>query len=484
MPVARRNKYPLLEKVLISDIGSEGKALARLENKVVFVSGAIPGDVVDIQIKRKRKSFMEGRVVRFHTYSSDRQEAVCEHFGVCGGCKWQMLPYADQIRFKQKQVKDQLERIGGFKGLEVKPILGSKQSEFYRNKLEFTFSNKRWLTEDEIKEEGEFKDRDALGFHIPGLFDKIVDIKKCWLQPDPSNGIRNTVKSYALENNLSFFDIREQVGLLRNLIIRTASTGEIMVIISFFEDNPEAIIALMEHLKDKFPDITSLQYVVNQKKNDTILDQKIICYHGRDHIFEKMEGLNFKIGPKSFYQTNSAQAYELYKIARDFADLKGIETVYDLYTGTGTIANFMASKVKKVIGIESVPEAIDDARVNAELNDIKNAEFVVGDMKDVFNDRLFEQYDRPDVIILDPPRAGIHENVVVALKKAKAEKIIYISCNPATQARDLALMADLYTIEAVQPVDMFPHTHHVENVVSLALTSSIEHQKNNSEPRD
>ncbi|MEA1877977.1 MAG: 23S rRNA (uracil(1939)-C(5))-methyltransferase RlmD [Bacteroidota bacterium] len=467
--MARRNKYPLLEKVLISDIGAEGKALARLENKVVFVSGAIPGDVVDIQVKRKRKSFMEGRVVRFHTYSPDRQEAVCEHFGVCGGCKWQMLPYADQISFKQKQVKDQLERIGGFKGLEVKSILGSKQSEFYRNKLEFTFSNKRWLTESEIKVDREFKDRDALGFHIPGLFDKIVDIKKCWLQPEPSNEIRNAIKSFALEHNLSFFDIREQVGLLRNLIIRTASTGELMVIVSFFEDNSEAIKALMDHLKDEFPDITSLQYVVNQKKNDTILDQKIICYHGRDHIFEQMEDLKFKIGPKSFYQTNSSQAYELYKIARDFADFNGNETVYDLYTGTGTIANFMASKVKKVVGIETVPEAIDDARVNAELNGIKNTEFVVGDMKDVFNDKLFEQFGRPDVIILDPPRAGIHENVVVALKKAKAKKIIYISCNPATQARDLALLADLYTIEAVQPVDMFPHTHHVENIVKIKL---------------
>lgn len=467
--MARRNKYPLLENVLISDIGAEGKALARLENKVVFVSGAIPGDVVDIQVKRKRKSFMEGRVVRFHTYSPDRQEAVCEHFGVCGGCKWQMLPYADQISFKQKQVKDQLERIGGFKGLEVKPIMGSKQSEFYRNKLEFTFSNKRWLTESEIKVDREFKDRDALGFHIPGLFDKIVDIKKCWLQPDPSNEIRNAVKNFALEHNLNFFDIREQVGLLRNLIIRTASTGEVMVIVSFFEDNTGAIKALMDHLVDKFPDITSLQYVVNQKKNDTILDQKIICYHGRDHIFEKMEELKFKIGPKSFYQTNSSQAYELYKVARDFADFEGNETVYDLYTGTGTIANFMASKVKKVIGIETVPEAIDDARVNAELNGIKNAEFVVGDMKDVFNDTLFEKHGRPDVIILDPPRAGIHENVLVALKKAKAKKIIYISCNPATQARDLALLADLYTIEAVQPVDMFPHTHHVENVVKIKL---------------
>jgi len=467
--VGRRNKYPLLENVLISDIGAEGKALARLDNKVVFVSGAIPGDVVDIQIKRKRKSYMEGRVVRFHKYSSDRQEAVCEHFGVCGGCKWQMLPYADQIKFKEKQVVDQLERIGGFKGIEVKPILGSKYSEFYRNKLEFTFSNKRWLTEDEIKEESEYKERRALGFHIPGLFDKIVDINKCWLQPDPSNQIRNAVKSFALEHDLSFFDIREQLGLLRNLIIRTASTGEIMVIISFFENEPEAIKALLEFLKKEFPDITSLQYVINQKKNDTILDQNIICYYGRDHIFEKMEDLQFKIGPKSFYQTNSSQAYELYKIARDFADFKGDETIYDLYTGTGTIANFMAAKVKKVIGIETVPEAIDDARVNAELNGIMNAEFVVGDMKDVFNDSLFDKYGRPDIVILDPPRAGLHDNVIVSLKKVKAKTIIYISCNPATQARDLALLSDLYKIEDVQAVDMFPHTHHVENVVKIRL---------------
>lgn len=459
----------MLEKVLISDVGAEGKALAKLDNKVVFVTGAIPGDVVDIQVKRKRKSFMEGRVVKFHTYSPNRQEAVCEHFGVCGGCKWQMLPYSDQIGYKEKQVKDQLERIGGFKGIEVKPILGSKQSEFYRNKLEFTFSNKRWLTEDEIKKDREFKERNALGFHIPGLFDKIVDIKKCWLQPDPSNQIRDAVKSFALKNGLTFFDIREQVGLLRNLIIRTASTGEVMVIVSFFEDNMEAIEALMEHLKNNFPEITSLQYVVNKKKNDTILDQNIICYNGRDHIFEKMEELSFKIGPKSFYQTNSSQAYELYKIARDFADLKGDETLYDLYTGTGTIANFMASRVKKVVGVETVPESIEDAKVNAELNGIDNAEFLVGDMKDVFNDKLFAKYGRPDVVILDPPRAGIHENVVTVLKEAKAKKIIYISCNPGTQARDIALLSELYTIDEVQPVDMFPHTHHVENVVKLSL---------------
>ncbi len=470
--MSRRNKYPLLEKVEIVDVGAEGKALGRLENKVVFVAGAIPGDVVDIQIKRKRKSFMEGHVVHFHTYSPDRIEAVCAHFGICGGCKWQMLPYEAQIAYKQKQVKDQLERIGGFKNLEVRTILGSENSEFYRNKLEFTFSNKRWLTESEIKEETEFKQRNALGFHVPGLFDKVVDIDKCWLQPDPSNQIRDAVKEYALKNELSFFDIREQVGLLRNLIIRTSSTGEIMVIVSFFKNHSDAIIGLMDHLKDAFPSITSLQYVVNEKKNDTILDQEIICYHGRDHIFERMEGLSFKIGPKSFYQTNSSQAYELYKIAREFADLQGDETLYDLYTGTGTIANFMASRAKKVIGIETVPEAIEDARMNAEFNNIKNAEFLVGDMKDVFNASLFKKYGRPDVVILDPPRAGIHENVVEVLKKALPTKIIYVSCNPGTQARDLALLSELYDIAAVQPVDMFPHTHHVENIVKLILKTN------------
>lgn len=454
---------------MISDVGAEGKAIAKLENKVVFVTGAVPGDVVDVQIKRKRKSYMEGRVVKFHTYSSNRQKAVCEHFGVCGGCKWQMLPYSDQISYKEKQVKDQLERIGGFKDLKIEPILGAKQSEFYRNKLEFTFSNKRWLTEDEIKVGTQFKERNALGFHIPGLFDKIVDITKCWLQADPSNQIRNAVKSFALKEDLTFFDIREQVGLLRNLIIRTSSTGETMVILSFFEDNMEAIKSLLDHIKESFPEITSLQYVINRKKNDTILDQEIICYYGRDHIFEKMEDLTFKIGPKSFYQTNSDQAYELYKIVRQFADLKGDEIVYDLYTGTGTIANFMASQAKKVLGIETIPEAIDDAKVNAGLNGIENTEFLVGDMKDVFNEALFTKYGRPDLVILDPPRAGIHENVVIALKKAKAEKIIYVSCNPGTQARDLAMLAELYTIDAVQAVDMFPHTHHVENVVKLIL---------------
>ena len=469
--MGRRQKYPLLEKVEVVDIGSDGKAIARIDNKVVFVTHAVPGDVVDIQVKRKRKSFLEGVITKFHTYSELRQDSVCEHFGTCGGCKWQMLPYQMQIEHKGKQVKDQLERIGGFKGVEVMPILGSAKTEFYRNKLEFTFSNKRWLTQEEITQETEFKQRNALGFHVPGLFDKVVDIKKCWLQPDPSNQIRDAVKQYAYDTGLTFFDLREQVGLLRNLIVRTSSTGEVMIVISFFEDRMDEIESLLAYLQGEFPQITSLNYVINQKKNDTILDQTIVCYSGRDHIFEEMEGLKFKIGPKSFYQTNSDQAYVLYKVAREFADLSGEEIVYDLYTGTGTIANFISGKSKRVIGIETVPEAIEDAKVNAKLNKIENADFLVGDMKDVFNEELFGQYGHPDVIILDPPRAGIHTNVVEVLKKAKATKIVYISCNPGTQARDLALLADLYEIKKVQPVDMFPHTHHVENVVLLNIRS-------------
>jgi 23S rRNA (uracil1939-C5)-methyltransferase len=472
--VVKRKKYPLLKNVEIIDIGAEGKALARWENKVVFVTQAVPGDIVDIQIKRKRKSFLEGIITDYRSYSAMRQDPVCSHFGVCGGCKWQMLPYEKQLAQKEKQVRDQLQRIGGFRDLKVERILGSHKTEFYRNKLEYTFSNKRWLTNQEVDQQTEILQRNALGFHVPGLFDKVVDIDKCWLQKDPSNQIRNSIKDYALEYGLSFFDLREQAGLLRNLIIRTSSTGELMVILSFFEDNDHEIRSLLDHLRDRFPEITSLNYVVNQKKNDTILDQEIICYSGRDHIFEEMEGLNFKIGPKSFYQTNSEQAYELYKIARNYAQLSGVEVVYDLYTGTGTIANFLASSSRKVIGIETVPEAISDARQNAQINGIQNAEFLVGDMKDVFTEDLFKIHGHPDVVILDPPRAGIHSNVLEVLLKGRAKRIVYVSCNPATQARDLAVLATAYSIEKVQPVDMFPHTHHVENVVSLGLKDSPE----------
>lgn len=451
-------------------MGAEGKALARVGEKVVFVTQAVPGDVVDIQVKRKRKSFMEGVITRYHRMSDIRQEPVCAHFGVCGGCKWQMLPYALQLEQKEKQVKDQLERIGGFKNLTVQPILGSPQSEFYRNKLEFTFSNKRWLTQDEINKEEPLASREAVGFHVPGLFDKVVDIDTCWLQPDPSNAIRNFIRGYAREHHLSFYDLREQQGFLRNLIIRTSSTGELMVILSVADHRDQELRALLDALMAAFPEITSLQYVINQKKNDTILDQELICYAGRDHIFEEMEGLRFKIGAKSFYQTNPAQAHALYRVALRFAGLTGSEVVYDLYTGTGTIANFLARQARHVVGIEAVPEAIADARENARLNRLTNTEFLVGDMRVVLNQALFDQSGYPDVIVLDPPRAGLHPQVIEVLNQAAAPRIVYVSCNPATQARDLALLAGRYTIREVQPVDMFPHTHHVENVVLLELT--------------
>ncbi len=465
--MGRKQSLPLLERVTITNIAAEGKALGRVDEKVVFTSMAVPGDLVDIQLRKKRKGYLEGYVTKYHELSALRQQPVCAHFGVCGGCKWQMLPYSEQLKFKEQQVVDQLTRIGRIENLQVLPILGSATSEFYRNKLEFTFSNKRWLTQDEISTDQSITERNALGFHVPGLFDKVVDIEACHLQADPSNAIRNTVRTFALENKLSFFDLREQTGLLRNLIVRTSSTGELMVILSFFEDDTPARESILKHLKASFPQISSLNYVINQKKNDTILDQEIICFAGNDHIREEMEGLQFIIGPKSFYQTNSAQAYKLYQVARNFAQLTGEETVYDLYTGTGTIANFLASKSKKVIGIETVPEAIADARVNANYNKIENAEFLVGDMKDVFNEHLFSQYGLPDVVVLDPPRAGIHQNVVDVLLQAAPARIVYVSCNPGTQARDIQLLSAKYQVEQVQPVDMFPHTHHVENVVSL-----------------
>jgi 23S rRNA (uracil1939-C5)-methyltransferase len=470
--VGRKKQLPLLERITITDIAAEGKAIARTDNRVVFVAMAVPGDVVDIQVRKKRKGFFEGQVVKMHEQSEIRQEPVCEHFGVCGGCKWQMLPYAEQLKFKEKQVRDQLSRIGHIQDPPVQAIMGAKESEYYRNKLEFTFSNKRWLTHEEISSQDGIENRNALGFHVPGLFDKVVDIKKCFLQQDPSNAIRIAVSDFAQNNGLSFFDLREQTGMLRNLIIRTASTGEVMVIVAFFENDQARREMLMNHLHTAFPEITSLNYVINQKRNDTILDQDIICFAGSDHIREEMEGLSFKIGPKSFYQTNSDQAYELYKVAREFADLSGEEIVYDLYTGTGTIANFLASKAKRVIGIETVPEAIGDARLNAENNGISNTDFVVGDMKDVFNESLFNKYGLPDVVVLDPPRAGIHQNVVDVLIKARPKRIVYVSCNPATQARDISLMSQFYYVEKVQPVDMFPHTHHVENVALLTHKKS------------
>lgn len=466
----RRKNLPFLENVEILDAGSEGKAIAKVDEKILFVKGAIPGDICDIQVTKKKKSYLEGRVKKVVQKSPIREEAFCAHFGVCGGCKWQEMNYAKQTEFKQKQVHDNFKHLGKFEFPEIETILGSEKTKYYRNKLEFTFSNKRWLLDGEV-ENAEEKNLElqlnALGFHVPGRFDKIVDVDHCYLQGDDSNAIRNEVRRYALENSLSFFDLKQQEGLLRNLIIRTTSTGETMVVVAFYENDKTAIDGLMQHLQESFPDITSLLYVVNPKKNDTIGDLDILTYSGKDFIEEEMEGIKFRIGPKSFYQTNSDQAYELYKITREFAGLNKEDIVYDLYTGTGTIANFVAKSVKKVIGVEYVPEAIVDAKINSENNGIENTSFFAGDMKDVLNNDFVEKHGRPSVIITDPPRAGMHENVVNTILNAAPEKIVYVSCNPATQARDLNLLWPTYKVERVRPVDMFPHTHHVENVVLL-----------------
>ncbi len=467
--MARKNKYnlPFIEGLEITGLAAEGNALGRVNDQVVFVQMAVPGDVVDVQVFSKKRRFMEARIVHFVHRSPLRTEPFCEHFGTCGGCKWQHLPYAEQLKFKQQQVVDQLTRIGKVALPEISPILGSAQTEFYRNKLEYTFANRRWMTREEIAAGDEIVAGEALGFHIPGMFDKILDIKKCWLQPDPSNAIRLATKAFCIENGYTFLDARQHTGLVRNIVIRTASTGEVMVIVIFSGEFEPANLALLDHLREKFPAITSLMYVVNAKLNDSYADQQILLHSGRDHIFEEMEGLRFKIGPKSFYQTNSAQAYELYKVVREQADLKGDETLYDLYTGTGTIANFVASQCAKVVGIEYVPEAIEDARVNADLNGITNTAFYAGDMKDLLKGPFIEANGAPDVVVLDPPRAGIHEDVALTLLEAAPRRIVYVSCNPATQARDIALLDEKYAVAHVQPVDMFPHTHHVENVVTL-----------------
>jgi len=469
--LARKKKeLPLLEKVMITDVAAEGKAIAKVNDLVIFVPYVVPGDVVDLQVKRKKNKYAEAEAVKFHEYAKMRAVPFCEHYGVCGGCKWQVLPYSEQIRFKQKQVTDNLSRIGKIDLPEITPILGSEKTQFYRNKLEFTFSNKRWLTYDEIKQNVKYDQMNAVGFHIPGAFDKVLAIEKCWLQDDISNRIRNAVRDYAYEQNYTFFDIRAQVGMLRNMIIRTSSTGELMVIlICKIEDEEEMarFRQILQYIGDLFPEITSLMYVVNNKCNDTITDLDVLLFKGNDYIFEEMEGLRFKIGPKSFYQTNSDQAYNLYKITREFAGLSGDELVYDLYTGTGTIANFVARKARQVIGIEYVPEAIEDAKVNAEINGIENTLFFAGDMKDLLTQDFINEYGRPDVIITDPPRAGMHQDVIDVLLFAEPKRIVYVSCNPATQARDLALLDEKYKVTAVQPVDMFPHTHHVENVVLL-----------------
>ena len=469
--MARKKKeLPLLEKVTITDVAAEGKALAKVNDLVIFVPYVVPGDVVDLQIKRKKNHYAEAVAVKFHEYSPERAEPFCQHYGVCGGCKWQCLSYENQIKYKQKQVFDNLTRIGKVELPEFMPILGSEKTRFYRNKLEFTFSNKRWLTEEEVKQDVKYDQMNAVGFHIPGAFDKVLAIEKCWLQDDISNQIRNAIRGYAYAHELEFFNLRTQEGMLRNMMVRTSSTGELMVLLQCKIVNDTQLAQmkeLLQYVGDTFPQITSLLYVINNKCNDTIGDLDVEVFKGNDHIYEEMEGLRFKVGPKSFYQTNSEQAYNLYKVARDFAGLTGNELVYDLYTGTGTIANFVARRARKVVGIEYVPEAIEDAKVNSQTNGIENTLFYAGDMKDILTQDFINEHGRPDVIITDPPRAGMHNDVIDVLLFAEPRRIVYVSCNPATQARDLQLLDAKYKVTAVQPVDMFPHTHHVENVVLL-----------------
>lgn len=469
--MARKKKeLPLLEKVTITDVAAEGKAVAKVNELVIFVPYVVPGDVVDLQVKRKKNHYAEAVAVKFHEKSPLRTEPFCSHFGVCGGCKWQCLSYEEQLKYKQKQVFDNLTRIGKVELPEFRPILGSEKTRFYRNKLEFTFSNKRWLTEEEVKQDVKYDQMNAVGFHIPGAFDKVLAIDKCWLQDDISNQIRNAVRDYAYAHNFPFFDLRTQEGLLRNIMIRTSSTGELMVVLQCKVTDDEGrrkMEEILQFMADSFPQITSLMYVINNKCNDTIGDLDVEVFKGNDHIFEEMEGLRFKVGLKSFYQTNSEQAYNLYKVAREFAGLTGNELVYDLYTGTGTIANFVARQARKVVGIEYVPEAIEDAKVNSALNGIDNTLFYAGDMKDILTNDFIAEHGRPDVIITDPPRAGMHNDVIDVILAAEPKRIVYVSCNPATQARDLQLLDGKYKVTAVQPVDMFPHTHHVENVVQL-----------------
>ena len=466
----KRKPLPILTDILITDVAAEGKAIAKVDNLVIFVPYVVPGDVVDLQIKRKKHSYAEAEAIAIKKHSELRAQPFCKHFGVCGGCKWQCLPYEEQLRFKQKQVWDNLTRIGKIELPEMMPILGSKHVARYRNKLEFGFSNKKWLTSEQVASGVQFDCMDAVGFHIPGAFDKILDIEECHLMDDINNRLRNGIRAYALAHGLTFFDLRQQTGLLRNMMIRTSATGEIMLLMQFCmrgADDEAQAKALLEHLHATFPEVTSLLYVNNTKCNDTIGDLDVQTFAGTPFIYETMEGLRFKVGPKSFYQTNTEQAYELYKVARNFAALTGDELVYDLYTGTGTIANFVARQARQVVGIEYVPEAIEDAKVNAALNGLDNTLFYAGDMKDILTTGFIERHGKPDVIITDPPRAGMHADVVNAILFAAPRRIVYVSCNPATQARDLALLDADYRVTKVQPVDMFPQTHHVENVVCL-----------------
>jgi 23S rRNA (uracil1939-C5)-methyltransferase len=457
-----------LQNIQVIDIAEEGKGVGKSDDLVIFIDKAVPGDIVDVELLRRKKKFYEGKIQNLVKPSEHRTEPFCEHFGVCGGCKWQHLTYEAQLQFKQKSVSDALQRLGKLDVSDMEPILGSAESRYYRNKLEYTFSDKRWLTDGDMRN-AETMEMNALGYHIPGRFDKILDIDHCYLQADPSNEIRNKVREYALKAGISFYNLRNHEGALRNLIIRSSSTGELMVIVVFAYADEEQIEGMMKFIASEFKSINSLLYIINQKKNDTIFDQEIHTYAGADHIFENMDGLKFKIGPKSFYQTNSDQAFELYKIARDFAGFKGEELVYDLYTGAGTIANFIAGKVKSVVGIEYVPTAIEDAKINSEINGIKNTSFFAGDMKDILNEDFISTHGKPDVVITDPPRAGMHPDVLKRLLEMEAEKIVYVSCNAATQARDIDLLKAKYEVGRIKPVDMFPHTQHVENVVLLTI---------------
>ena len=466
----KRKPLPLLENIQIEGIAAEGKAIARVDNKVIFIPYAVPGDIVDLQVTRKKSHYAEATIASIIHPSPMRIQPFCKHFGVCGGCKWQSLPYEEQLKAKQQQVEDALTRIGKVPFPKILPLIGSKKTKAYRNKLEFGFSNKKWLTKEEIESRVIFPDMNAVGFHIPGAFDKILDLKECFLMDDFNNRIRNGLRSYVIEKGYSFFDLRNQNGLLRNMMLRKTSTGEIMVLLQFCireaQEEKEAQDVL-QWIKTTFPEITSLLYVNNTKCNDTISDLDIHTFSGADCIYEQMEDLQFKIGPKSFYQTNSEQAFTLYKVVREFANLSGNEYVYDLYTGTGTIANFIAGKAKRVLGIEYVSEAIQDAKENAVLNNLDNIQFFAGDMKDILTDNFVALYGRPDVIITDPPRAGMHNNVISTILFAAPKRIVYVSCNPATQARDVSLLSTDYHITKVQPVDMFPQTHHVENVLLM-----------------
>ncbi len=462
-----KKKNKIVEDLEITDIAAEGVAVGRKDNFVIFVKGVVPGDIVNVVITRTRKAYSEAKLLEIVKPSADRVAPVCKHFETCGGCKWQMLPYEKQLYYKQKQVADQISRIGGIKDVPVNGILGADNTNFYRNKLEFTFADRRWFDADDMPVDKFSRDAEGLGFHVQGMFDRVVDVEKCWLQRDPSNEIRNAVREYTRREGYDYYNCHTHEGLMRNLMVRTTTAGESMVVVVFAKDNRPLINSLMEFIDTKFPELTSLQYVINDKLNDTIYDLDVVCWKGRDYIFENLDGLKFKINAKSFFQTNTEQTLKLYRTAVQYADVKPDEIVYDLYTGTGTIANFVAGYCRKVVGIESVPEAIADAKINAETNGITNASFFVGDMKDILTEKFMDENGRPDTVILDPPRAGVHENVINVLKKVSPCKIVYVSCNPATQARDVQMLSDLYRVVKIQPVDMFPQTHHVENIVLM-----------------